>query len=69
MVPIEFDSLILVRRYAGSRLYDTAAGRYRTVEELREWLKDGVAFEARDAKSGEDITRALLAHQHPSEVG
>ena len=52
---------ILVRRYARSRLYDTVAGRYLTVDELRQWLKDGVSFQVQDSETGEDITRALLA--------
>ena len=61
MASAKTDSPVLVRRYAGSRLYDTAAGRYLTVEDLREWLKNGVVFEVRDSKSGEDLTRELLA--------
>jgi polyhydroxyalkanoate synthesis regulator protein len=52
---------ILVRRYARSRLYDTIAGRYLSVDDLRQWLKDGVRFEVRDSETGEDITRVLLA--------
>jgi polyhydroxyalkanoate synthesis repressor PhaR len=52
---------IVIRRYARSRLYDTVAGRYLTVDDLRQWLKDGVAFQVRDSETGEDITRVLLA--------
>jgi polyhydroxyalkanoate synthesis repressor PhaR len=52
---------ILVRRYARSRLYDTVGGRYLTVEDLRQWLRDGVEFQVRDAETGEDITRVFLA--------
>ena len=52
---------ILVRRYARSRLYDTVASRYVTVEDLHQWLKDGVSFEVRDGDTGQDITRVLLA--------
>jgi polyhydroxyalkanoate synthesis regulator protein len=50
-----------VRRYSRSRLYDTIAGRYLSVDDLRQWLKDGVRFEVRDSETGEDITRVLLA--------
>jgi polyhydroxyalkanoate synthesis regulator protein len=53
--------IIIVRRYARSRLYDTVAGRYLTVDDLRQWLGDGVAFQVRDSETGEDITRVLLA--------
>jgi polyhydroxyalkanoate synthesis regulator protein len=52
---------ILVRRYARSRLYDTVAGRYLSVDDLRQWFKDGVRFEVRDSETGDDITRVLLA--------
>jgi polyhydroxyalkanoate synthesis regulator protein len=52
---------ILVRGYVRSRLYDTVAGRYLTVEDLRQWLRDGVDFQVRDSEAGEDITRVLLA--------
>ena len=53
--------LILVRRYARSRLYDTVARRYLRIDDLRPWRKDGVAFPVRDSETGEDVTRALLA--------
>jgi hypothetical protein len=32
---------ILIKRYAGSRLYDTSKARYVTVEELRKWSRAG----------------------------
>jgi polyhydroxyalkanoate synthesis regulator protein len=44
-----------------SRLYDTVAGRYLTVENLRHWVATGVRFVVMDAETGEDVTRALLA--------
>ncbi|HEX5998425.1 MAG TPA: polyhydroxyalkanoate synthesis regulator DNA-binding domain-containing protein [Hyphomicrobiaceae bacterium] len=49
----------VVRRYARSRLYDTVAGRYLTVEDLRRWREDGVDVEVRDSETGNDITRVL----------
>ena len=52
---------ILVKRYARSRLYDTARGRYVTVEQLRGWAAGGVAFAVIDAESGADVTAVLLA--------
>jgi polyhydroxyalkanoate synthesis regulator protein len=52
---------ILVKRYAQSRLYDTAALRYVTVTDLRDWRARGVPFVVRDTETGDDITRALLA--------
>jgi polyhydroxyalkanoate synthesis regulator protein len=53
--------LILVKRYAASRLYDTARARYVTVEDLREWRERGIAFEVREAETGEDVSRVLLS--------
>ena len=54
-------SSILVRRYARSRLYDTARRRYVSLEQLRRWAADGVAFCVIDAETGLDVTRVLLA--------
>ena len=51
---------ILVKRYAGSRLYDTSKARYVTIEELREWRSRGIALEVREAETGEDVSRILL---------
>jgi polyhydroxyalkanoate synthesis regulator protein len=52
---------ILIKRYARSRLYDTTRGRYVTVEELRQWQREGVALIVRDVETGADVTRVLLA--------
>ena len=52
---------ILVKRYARSRLYDTANGCYVSVEQLRRWAVDGTAFAVIDAETGADVTRVLLA--------
>jgi polyhydroxyalkanoate synthesis regulator protein len=51
---------ILVKRYAASRLYDTARARYVSLDDLRDWKARGILFEVRDAESGEDISRVLL---------
>jgi polyhydroxyalkanoate synthesis regulator protein len=52
---------ILVKRYARNRFYDTASARYITLDELRQWRREQVAFTVRDAETGDDITAALLA--------
>ena len=54
-------ALILVKRYAGGRLYDAVNGRYVSLAELRSWAALGVAFVVIDADSGADVTRLLLA--------
>jgi len=51
---------ILVKRYGRSRLYDTTEGRYVSIDELREWQREGIAFCVQDAETGEDITLVLL---------
>jgi polyhydroxyalkanoate synthesis regulator protein len=50
---------ILLKRYAGNRLYDTTNRRYVSVEQLREWPGKAVAFSVIEAESGEDITHIL----------
>jgi polyhydroxyalkanoate synthesis regulator protein len=51
----------LVKRYARSRLYDTARRCYVSVQQLRDWTAAGVAFVVLDAETGVDITHVLLA--------
>jgi polyhydroxyalkanoate synthesis regulator protein len=50
---------ILVKRYAGNRLYDTSNRRYVSVEQLRGWPSKGVTFSVIEAESGQDITDIL----------
>jgi polyhydroxyalkanoate synthesis regulator protein len=52
---------ILVKRYAGSRLYDTSKAKYVSLDELRAWKERGIPFEIREAATGEDVSRVLLA--------
>jgi polyhydroxyalkanoate synthesis regulator protein len=52
---------VLIKRYARSRLYDAARGRYVTLAELRRWRRKRVAFVVKDAETGEDVTRVLFA--------
>ena len=51
---------IIVKKYANRRLYNTAASCYITLEQLCDMVKQGVEFEVRDARTGEDITRQVL---------
>ena len=52
---------ILVKQYAKSRPYDTINRRYVSIEQLRGWAAEGVAFLVIDAEDGPDIIRVLLA--------
>jgi polyhydroxyalkanoate synthesis repressor PhaR len=51
---------IIIQKYANRRLYNKATSSYITLEDLSKMVKEGVDFEVRDAKSGEDITRKVL---------
>ena len=49
-----------IKKYANRRLYDAARSRYITLDELKQMTVEGEPFCVRDAKTGEDITRAAL---------
>lgn len=50
-----------IKKYANRRLYNTGTSTYVTLEDLATMVKDGEDFVVYDAKSGEDITRSVLA--------
>ncbi len=52
---------IVIKKYANRRLYNTAKSTYVTLEHLAEMVRSGQDFVVNDAKSGEDITRGVLA--------
>lgn len=52
---------IVIKKYANRRLYNTAKSTYVTLEHLAEMVRAGQDFVVNDAKSGEDITRGVLA--------
>ena len=54
-------SATIIKKYANRRLYDTGASRYVTLDDLCAMVKNGVEFVVHDAKTGNDITRAVLA--------
>ena len=51
---------IIVKKYANRRLYNTQTSSYVTLEDLSRMVKQGSEFVVYDAKTGEDITRAVL---------
>ncbi len=51
---------ITIKKYANRRLYNTATSSYVTLDHLSQMVKDGTEFVVVDAKTGEDITRAVL---------
>jgi polyhydroxyalkanoate synthesis repressor PhaR len=52
---------VVIKKYANRRLYNTAASTYVTLENLSAMVREGVDFVVLDAKSGDDITRSVLA--------
>jgi len=52
---------VTIKKYANRRLYNTGTSTYVTLEDLAAMVKAGDDFVVYDAKSGEDITRSVLA--------
>ena len=52
---------VVIQKYANRRLYNKATSSYITLDDLSKMVKDGVDFVVNDAKTGEDITRKVLA--------
>lgn len=52
---------VTIKKYANRRLYNTGTSAYVTLEDLAAMVKKGEDFVVYDAKTGEDITRSVLA--------
>ncbi len=52
---------VVIKKYANRRLYNTATSSYVTLDNLSDMVRQGVDFVVFDAKSGDDITRGVLA--------
>ena len=55
------DQPTTIKKYANRRLYNTGTSTYVTLEDLAAMVKAGEDFLVYDAKTGEDITRSVLA--------
>ncbi|OYU89965.1 MAG: polyhydroxyalkanoate synthesis repressor PhaR [Bradyrhizobiaceae bacterium PARB1] len=55
------DQPTTIKKYANRRLYNTGTSTYVTLEDLASMVKDGEDFLVYDAKTGDDITRQVLA--------
>jgi PHB/PHA accumulation regulator DNA-binding domain len=51
---------ILIKRYAGRRLYNTATLTYATLDDLANMVLEHRRFVVRDVDTGGDITREIL---------
>jgi polyhydroxyalkanoate synthesis repressor PhaR len=50
----------VLKKYPNRRLYDTQVSSYITLADVKSMVLNGVDFEVRDAKTGEDLTRSIL---------
>lgn len=53
--------VVVIKKYANRRLYNTKTSAYVTLDHLSEMVRNNIDFEVLDAKTGEDITRSVLA--------
>lgn len=60
---------VIVKKYANRRLYNTESSSYVTLETLAEMVRKNRDFIVYDAKTGEDITRAVLTQIIVDEEG
>jgi polyhydroxyalkanoate synthesis repressor PhaR len=58
--PASGDDVVIIKKYANRRLYDTESSSYITLERLAEMVRQKREFKVVDAKSGEDITHSVL---------
>ncbi|UUP17328.1 polyhydroxyalkanoate synthesis repressor PhaR [Nitratireductor thuwali] len=54
------DDPVVIKKYANRRLYNTGTSTYVTLEDLAEMVKRDEDFVVQDAKTGDNITHAVL---------
>ncbi|HKO89431.1 MAG TPA: polyhydroxyalkanoate synthesis repressor PhaR [Burkholderiales bacterium] len=54
------DNVRLIKKYPNRRLYDTRTSSYITLADVKQLVLKQERFQVVDAKSGEDLTRAIL---------
>lgn len=52
--------MVVIKKYANRRLYDTGTSRYVTLEDVADMVKRDMDLVVQDAKTGEDLTRSVL---------
>lgn len=50
----------VIKKYPNRRLYDTDTSTYITLSEVKKLVMERAPVQVRDAKTGEDLTRAIL---------
>jgi len=58
--PAAPEGLRILKKYPNRRLYDTLTSSYITLADVKKMVLEAAPFEVRDAKSGDDLTRAIL---------
>ncbi len=54
------EHLRIIKKYPNRRLYDTTTSTYITLADVKKLVLDHTEFKVEDAKSKEDLTRAIL---------
>ena len=54
------DAIRTIKKYPNRRLYDTANSGYITLADVKQMVLENIDFHVVDAKSGSDLTRAIL---------
>ncbi len=52
---------VVIKKYPNRRLYNTQTSKYITLDDLSSMLKDNQDFRVLDVKTGEDVTKIILA--------
>lgn len=51
---------VVIKKYANRRLYNTRSSSYITLDDIARMVRENIDFQVLDAKSGDDITHAIL---------
>ncbi len=54
--------IVVIRKYANRRLYDTRRSAYVTLDDLARMVCEEVRFVVEDARTHDDLTRQVLMH-------
>lgn len=54
------NTMRIIKKYPNRRLYDTATSGYITLADVKQMVVDKTPFQVRDAKTNEELTRAIL---------
>ena len=54
------ETLRTIKKYPNRRLYDTANSGYITLADVKQMVLENIEFQVVDAKTGDDLTRAIL---------